>query len=99
MQDAGEEVTEDEELQWYLQRLDGGLFTLQHTDYILAWIMMEDDGIRVHAQKMLARNNLSLQDIISTLQIYHDNVDEDEQGSSTQRDILNNLIAVLTELV
>ena len=31
---------------WYLRRLDGGLFTLQTVDYILAWISMEDDGVR-----------------------------------------------------
>lgn len=30
----------------YLRRLDGGLFTLQVVDYILAWIIMEDDGVR-----------------------------------------------------
>lgn len=35
---------EDEDY-WYLRRLDGGLFTLQTVDYILAWIMMEDDGV------------------------------------------------------
>lgn len=99
MAEAEEEITEDEELQWYIQRLDGGLFTLQHTDYILAWTAMEDDGICTHAQRMLSRSNLSLQDIIGTLQIYYDNVDDDAEGSSTQRDILNNLIAVLGELI
>ena len=36
---------ENEEL-WYLQRLDGGLFILQTLDYILAWVAMEDDGVR-----------------------------------------------------
>lgn len=30
---------------FYLRRLDGGLFTLQTLDYILAWIAMEDDGV------------------------------------------------------
>ena len=34
---------------WYLRRLDGGLFTLQTVDYILAWIAMEDDGVRCSA--------------------------------------------------
>lgn len=32
---------------WYLRRLDGGLFTLQTVDYILAWVAMEDDGVRI----------------------------------------------------
>ena len=34
-----------EEGAWYLRRLDGGLYTLQTVDYILAWIIMEDDGV------------------------------------------------------
>lgn len=32
---------------WYLRRLDGGQFTMQTVDYILAWIAMEDDGVRL----------------------------------------------------
>ena len=35
----------NEEEAWYLRRLDGGLYTLQTVDYILAWIVMEDDGV------------------------------------------------------
>jgi len=41
----GEKPGEDEEALWYLRRLDGGLFTLQTVDYILAWLTMEDDGV------------------------------------------------------
>lgn len=41
----GERPGEDEEALWYLRRLDGGLFTLQTVDYILAWLTMEDDGV------------------------------------------------------
>lgn len=41
----GETITSDEEDLWYLRRLDGGLFTLQTVDYILAWIVMDDDGV------------------------------------------------------
>ena len=37
-------MSDDEDL-LYLRRLDGGLFTLQTVDYILAWIIMEDDGV------------------------------------------------------
>jgi len=76
--DEGEEIDAEEDA-WYLRRLDAGLFTLQNVDYILAWISMEDDGIRAHLTKMLDRKTKSLQDIVCTLQIYRDNVDEDEQ--------------------
>ncbi|EPT03786.1 hypothetical protein FOMPIDRAFT_1046816 [Fomitopsis schrenkii] len=96
----GEEIGQEEEDLWYLRRLDGGLFTLQTVDYILAWIVMEDDGIRTHVQQMLNRRNRSLKDIVSTLQIYHDNVEEDDanaqsDGSPSRREILRNLIAFL----
>jgi len=95
----GEIGSEEEDL-WYIRRLDGGLFTLQTVDYILAWIVMEDDGIRTHVQQMLNRRNRSLKDIIGTLQIYHDNVDEDDtnahdDGSPSRKEILRNLIAFL----
>jgi hypothetical protein len=41
-----QEIFSDLEDAWYLRRLDGGLYTLQTVDYILAWIIMEDDGVR-----------------------------------------------------
>jgi len=47
---GGEIEPEDEDL-FYLRRLDGGLFTLQTVDYILAWIVMEDDGVSKAFQK------------------------------------------------
>ena len=43
---------EDENL-FYLRRLDGGLFTLQTLDYILAWIAMEDDGVSCRTASVL----------------------------------------------
>jgi beta-catenin-like protein 1 len=45
--DTDEGVGKEEENAWYLQRLDGGLYTLQTVDYILAWIVMEDDGVSI----------------------------------------------------
>lgn len=45
MEDAGDEVDEIDKDRWYLQRLDGGLYTLNAVDYILGWICMEDDGV------------------------------------------------------
>lgn len=112
----GEIPGEGEEALWYLRRLDGGFFTLQTVDYILAWLTMEDDGVghhRVsvlgvliskqsqilsHIKQMLSRKNGSLQDLVKTLEIYHDNVDEPESvGESTlsQKDILQNLMVFL----
>ncbi|KAJ8698451.1 hypothetical protein PTI98_005159 [Pleurotus ostreatus] len=102
----GVEVTSEEEEAWYLRRLEGGLFTLQTVDFILAWIIMEDDGIRDHAQKMLSRKNQTMEDIIQTLRIFYDNTDEDgmqvdsENGVEkplSQKDILQGLIYALSD--
>jgi beta-catenin-like protein 1 len=38
-------ITPEVEDTFYIRRFDGGLFTLQIVDYILAWLMMEDDGV------------------------------------------------------
>ena len=97
---------------WYLRRLDAGFYTLQTVDYILAWIIMEDDGvgairlllclfligtqIRDHVRQMLNRRNKSFLDIVSTLRIFRDNIDEGELNASegmSQREILQHLIA------
>ncbi|KAH7926758.1 DUF1716-domain-containing protein [Leucogyrophana mollusca] len=103
---TGETVGPEEEDLWYLRRLDGGLFTLQTVDYILAWILMEDDGIRAHLTHMLERRSQSIKDIVTTLRIFHENVDGDapdrpassdqapERGLS-QKEILQNLITFL----
>lgn len=45
LKEDGEEVGVEEEDAWYLRQLDGGLYTLQMVDYILAWVLMEDDGV------------------------------------------------------
>nr|GAT59458.1 predicted protein [Mycena chlorophos] len=102
---TGEEVGDEEEDAWYLRRLDSGLFTLQTVDYILAWIAMEDDGIRGHLLLMLDRKSLSLKDITKTLRTFYDNVDEtdppassasgDSERAPTQKEILAALIAAL----
>ncbi|KAI0719562.1 Catenin-beta-like protein [Cerioporus squamosus] len=88
----GEDVAEMQDL-WYLRRLDGGLFTLQTTPY------MHMPQIHDHIKKLLDRKNQSFKDIVKTLQIMLDNVDDDSAGGAadapSQREILQNLIAFL----
>jgi len=97
-----EDEASELEADWYIRRLDGGLFTLQTVDYILAWIMMEDDGIRTHVLQMLQRKNQSLKDIIQTLRTFQENADvapEVRAGtdqSLSQKEILENLITSLS---
>lgn len=99
MEMEGETPGPDEEGAWFLRRLDGGLYTLQTVDYILAWLLYEDDGIRAHVKTMLGRRNKSFVDIVVTLKIYAANVDEPvtQEGDEelSMREILANLIAIL----
>jgi len=60
---------------------------------------MEDDGILLHIKQMLGRKNKSLHDLVKTLRIHHDNVDEPEptgESALSQKDILQNLMAFLS---
>ncbi|EJD01453.1 DUF1716-domain-containing protein [Fomitiporia mediterranea MF3/22] len=104
MWEDGEEIGPVEEDRWYLRRLEGGLYTLQTVDYVLAWVCMEDDGARTHAQQMLKRKGRTLQDVVSVLKVFRDNVDEEgessaaaqaEDASPPQKEILGGLIAFL----
>jgi len=106
MEAEGEESGEVEEDRWYLRRLEGGLYTLQTVDYILAWVCMEDDGILAHAQQMMSRKGRSIQDVVEVLKVFRDNVDEtdvaaaetvqgEDDASLPQREILGGLIGFL----
>lgn len=46
--EGDEGLTSDAEDAFYIRRLDGGLFTLQTVDYILGWLIMEDDGVSLN---------------------------------------------------
>ncbi|KAH8118573.1 DUF1716-domain-containing protein [Phellopilus nigrolimitatus] len=102
MKEDGEEVGEVEEDRWYLRRFDGGLYTMQTVDYVLAWVCMEDDGARAHAQQMLKRKGRTLKDVVDVLKVFRDNLDEDESAAASledasppQKEILGGLIAFL----
>ncbi|KIK06662.1 hypothetical protein K443DRAFT_88620 [Laccaria amethystina LaAM-08-1] len=84
----------------YIRRLEGGLFTLQTLDYILAWLIMEDDGIRLHVIRMLSRKNQSVNKIVETLRVHYDNLQDEKRPNDakhhlSQREIIQGLIAAL----
>ncbi|KAM0746568.1 DUF1716-domain-containing protein [Meredithblackwellia eburnea MCA 4105] len=100
------EMDEDE---LYLEKLDYGLFSLQLLDYVIAWLCMEDDGIRDHIKMLLSRKDKSLDDVIRVLTEYRENIGdssvEEEEGaeapiseSEEQRAILTALIDYLVGL-
>lgn len=81
MQANNEEIGDEEEYEWYVRKTEAGLSLLQNVDYVLAWIAMEDDGVRsryrgasltckamMHAKKLLERKDLSFKDVVSVLE-------------------------------
>ncbi|WFD01420.1 hypothetical protein MOBT1_000083 [Malassezia obtusa] len=58
----------------YLRRLESGLYSLQLIDYLLGWILMEDDGAQAHIRMLLERSGVPLSAVIATLEEYRDNV-------------------------
>ncbi|KAG9097018.1 hypothetical protein FRC06_008033 [Ceratobasidium sp. 370] len=98
----GEDPESAEDL-FLLRRMDGGLFTLQTIDVLLAWVIMEDDGAKQHAEMLLGRRGKSIKDIQVVLKGYLDNIGEavpgeesaEAQASMVQREILNGLIGFI----
>lgn len=64
----GEEEVEDMSEEWFSRRLDAGLFCLQMTDLILAWLCAEDDGARRKVAALLEKGGEGLGDVRKTLQ-------------------------------
>ncbi|XDG04718.1 hypothetical protein ABKA04_004333 [Annulohypoxylon sp. FPYF3050] len=61
----GDWFKEDE---WFLRRLDAGLFCLQTIDVILAWLIAEDDGAKKTIRKLLADQDETFDVIRRTLE-------------------------------
>lgn len=60
---------------------------------------LNQSKVLLHIKQMISRKNMSLQDLIKTLQTYHDNVDEPEpadESTPSQKVILQNLMAFLS---
>lgn len=60
MQANEEEITDVEETEWYLRKMDAGLASLQNADYVLAWVCMEDDGVSRFPQWALRKGEKRL---------------------------------------
>ncbi|UZJ54069.1 hypothetical protein CBS101457_003389 [Exobasidium rhododendri] len=71
------EGAEEAHLLSYLERMDSGLYSLQLIDYVLAWLIMEDDGILRQVEMIFGRSDLSLNDVVKTLKEYYEMVGED----------------------
>jgi beta-catenin-like protein 1 len=74
---------------------DDGVRTFYHICY---HVLRNHVKIRTHVIQMLSRKDQGLKDIVHTLQIYHNNMEEPgsrETDPLTQKDILGELIKSL----
>ncbi|WFD36671.1 hypothetical protein MCUN1_003558 [Malassezia cuniculi] len=86
---------QDEEELFYLRRLEGGAFSLQLIDYILAWLIMEDDDAAACIRSTLGAASMSVDAVVETLVEYESNASND--GGVPLKDILGALIAYIKE--
>ncbi|GME36832.1 hypothetical protein GTA08_BOTSDO09967 [Neofusicoccum parvum] len=91
--EAREELADE----WFLRRVDGGLFCLQTIDVILAWLVAEDGGARKRIIELLADRDESLKDVKATLQEQVNGISGDElsEGELMLKDMLGTLIGFL----
>ncbi|KAK3998169.1 Catenin-beta-like protein [Cladorrhinum sp. PSN332] len=91
-----EEDLAEMEITWLAQRLDeGGLFTLQTIDVVLAWLIAEDDGARKKIQALLADRDENFGTIKTTIEEQIEGLDiETEQGRET-KEMLTALVQFL----
>lgn len=81
--------------EWFLRRLDAGLFALQTLDVVLAWLVAEDDGARSVIVKELADRDETLTVIQKTLKEQLDGIDMDDDKAQDSRDLLSALLQFL----
>lgn len=63
----GEEISEEDEDEFYLMRLDAGLFTLQLVDYVIAIICSADPKIKTTVKNLLSLQGSSFEDVKAIL--------------------------------
>ncbi len=91
----GNEEKEEMALEWLSRRLDAGLFSLQFTDVILAWLVAEDDGARKKIEASLADRDESFDTIKATIQDQLDGIDIEAPDGKDTREMLATLIEFL----
>lgn len=82
-----------DETEAYLSRLEAGLFSLQLIDTIIAWVCMEDDGIRDHLKMLLNRKGKAFNDIVDVLVEY-----QESMGDGSKKDGIRCLVEYLAAL-
>ncbi|XP_065185882.1 beta-catenin-like protein 1 [Sycon ciliatum] len=96
----GQKVTAENEDEFYLRRLDSGLFSLQSIDYILAEVIVNgESGARPRALKLLSQHGDSVRTLKRTLKELSESIGDADTGNSLTREAERHRIAeLLTQL-
>ena len=94
-QAASTEDREEMELEWFTNRLDAGLYTLQTIDVILAWLVAEDAGARRKIKQLLAERDETFAAVKATLVEQMEGLDTNEVDGQDVKDMLGTLVEFL----
>lgn len=86
-----EGMTEEDNVELLLRKIDAGLFTLQTVDLILAWLVAEDNGAKRKITQLLAERDEALGVIGATLKEQLEGLDTTEENQD-MRDMLGTLV-------
>ncbi|KAF6802177.1 duf1716 domain-containing protein [Colletotrichum musicola] len=89
------EDMEQSEGEWYLERIDEGLYSVRAVDVIIAWLVAEDAGAREKARGLLATDRKDLSAIRTTLQEYRHDLSLDKLELNDLADMLSTLMDFL----
>ncbi|KAK1579505.1 Catenin-beta-like protein [Colletotrichum navitas] len=89
------EEAEDLESEWYLGRIDEGLYSVWNIDVVLAWLIAEDAGAKKKVQRLLAADGKGLATIKATLEEYQRDLDLDRPEHKDLADMLATLMDFL----
>ncbi|KAL0942118.1 DUF1716 domain-containing protein [Colletotrichum truncatum] len=87
--------TELPEGQWFLKRIDEGLYSVWAIDVILAWLVAEDAGAKRRIQELLATDGQDLAAIKATLSEYRDDLDLEKPEHQDLEEMLTTLMDFL----
>ncbi|WDK20798.1 hypothetical protein CGRA01v4_12086 [Colletotrichum graminicola] len=91
---SAEEV-EALEGEWFLRRIDEGLYSVWNIDVVLAWLIAEDAGAKKKVQRLLAADGKGLAAIKATLEEYQHDLDLDRPEHKDLADMLATLMDFL----
>jgi beta-catenin-like protein 1 len=93
---AGESIPDNLAAEWLSRKLEAGLFSLQMTDTILAWLVAEDCGVRHIISELLAKEGRTMDDIRTTILEELEELDPELPDSGDTRDMLSTLAEFLS---